>query len=71
MFAWLRHKLFGTEFVRLKFGWHFYLTRVRYTLDKKPYVIFCDYLIAIDFKDSFDGYEKWVWVYKNPDRQQP
>lgn len=66
MFAWLRHKLFGTEFVRVQYGYGFYLRKVRRSPEGILYAIVWGEPIPLKLHDNMEYiYPMYVWVYKN------
>lgn len=76
MFAWLRHKLFGTEFIRAEYGYDFYTSKVHYTADGIPWINRGPFILNEPFVIPFGkSYElglwdnpRWFWVYKKTNK---
>lgn len=68
--AWLRHKLFGTEFVAIKLGKHFFFRKVRYMASGQPYAItYPNVFIRLPKNDKEEEDNYIYWIYKNKGEQ--
>jgi hypothetical protein len=72
LLAWLRHKLFGTEFVCVQHGSNIRIKKLKYKFNKYPYVKI--HGGAFKLSDSIDSkfYSKYgviSYLYKNKGEQ--
>ena len=71
MLMWLRHKLFGTEFVWIEHGIVCQKRKVHFSLKNFPYIVTSlGQIIAISFEDRCinNDFTKWIWLYKNKEK---
>lgn len=68
MLMWLRHKLFGTEFVLLEFGHRWEKCKVKHTAMGRIFARPCSTPVILTEQDNLSRYNRWIWLYKNKEK---